>query len=289
MPIFIVLTVSAILILFPLVGSAQNALPGASAPAVVQTHNIILPDTHYFVIRDSKTQVDYRIYVALPQGYEKGSSRYPVFVTLDADGTFALATQAYRLLQVEQGTPELIIIGIGYEMTGTARRTRRERDLTPTQSRPNSTTGGASGFFAFITETLMPRVEANYRVDSNDRAIFGHSLGGLFGLYALFEQPDVFRRYIISSPSLWWDNALILRKEALFSVGRTSLEKSIFMSVGANESDDMLQHFQPLADALRSRKYRGIEFTATILYDETHMSAFLAGFIRGIRSVYVRK
>lgn len=289
MPALITLTFLALMICFsPVAVRAQGPEPGAPT-SVLQTHNILLPDTHYFVIRDPKSQVDYRIYVALPQGYDKGSTRYPVLFTLDADGTFALAAQAYRLLRVEPATPELVIIGIGYEMTGPARRAQRERDLTPTRSRPESATGEAAAFLAFITGTLIPAVEANYRIDSTDRAIFGHSLGGLFVLYALFEQPAVFQRYIASSPSLWWDNAMMLRKEALFSANRTALEKTVFMSVGTGESKDMLEYFQPFADVLSSRKYRGLKFTSTLLTDETHMTAFPAGLIRGIRTVYARE
>lgn len=49
-------------------------------------------------------------------------------------------------------------------------------------------------YLRFITETLMPRIEAIYRVrkDLRSTSILGSSMGGLISLYAICEYPDVF-------------------------------------------------------------------------------------------------
>jgi predicted alpha/beta superfamily hydrolase len=52
-----------------------------------------------------------------------------------------------------------------------------------------------------LRDEIIPLVERSYRI-TDDRGIMGHSLGGLFAAYALFEAPDLFRRYGILSPSL---------------------------------------------------------------------------------------
>ena len=46
--------------------------------------------------------------------------------------------------------------------------------------------------------------------------IFGHSLGGLFDLQTLFTKPESFQCYIAGSPSIHWNEALILEQEAAF-------------------------------------------------------------------------
>lgn len=278
---------TAILLALQLSVSAQEARSGARVPAAAaQPTNIVLPDAHSFTLRDGKTNVTYRIYVALPQGYAGSTKRFPVVYTLDADGTFALIAQAYRLLRVDPGTPDLMLIGIGYELAGSARQAQRVRDLTPTRSASGSNSGEAAAFLGFVTDVLMPAIDSQYRTDPGDRTLFGHSLGGLFALYALFERPAAFRRFIVSSPSLWWDKAVILQYESRFSLNRTALPKAIFMSVGSTESADMLEHFQPFADRLSSRGYNGLGFSAVILSDETHMTAFSASFLRGLRAVF---
>jgi hypothetical protein len=58
------------------------------------------------------------------------------------------------------------------------------------------------------------------------------------------------------------------------------------MSVGSMEPADMLLYFQPLADAFRSRTYERLNFSSSVLQDETHLTALSAAFLKGIRTVY---
>lgn len=248
--------------------------------------DVVLSDSHTFVLSDPKTQVRYRLYVALPREYANSSRHYPVLYMLDADAGFAMATQAYRILRVDSTMPDLLLVGIGYDLSGSARRSQRNRDLTPTRSQSDPSTGESAAFLESFAQTIIPAIDSLYRTDPTDRSLFGHSLGGLFVLYTLIERPDVFRRYIASSPSLWWDNGVLLRLESHFARNKRSLPKTVFMSVGAEEPADMHERFQPFADSLRSRRYQGLSMTAIVLPDETHLSAFVTGFVRGVRVVY---
>ena len=257
-----------------------------SAGAVTAKSPVILSNAHFFTLRNAATQSAYRIYVALPPDYENSGKRYPVVYILDADNTFALVTQAYRLLRVDSMMPDLLFVGIGYEGSASERRLRRNRDLTPTRISTNEATGESAQFLSFLAGTIVSAVDSMYRTISTDRAIFGHSLGGLFALYALFERPDIFQRFIVSSPSLWWDGATILQHESRFARTRTSLPKSIYMSVGSQEPADMLQNFQPLADSIKSRRYADLRFTAVVLPEETHLTVVATSFLRGLRALY---
>ena len=152
--------------------------------------------------------------------YAESDEKYPVLYVLDADMLFgwvtALVREAASLRAVGYPTagfvpPNLIVVGIGYPMT--VRRqpklafSLRTRDQTPTKNPWDKEWGGISGgaknFLRFIRDELMPCINSNYRTDPTDSTIVGHSLGGLFALYVLFHEPDTFRRYVASSPSLW--------------------------------------------------------------------------------------
>ncbi|WP_258286092.1 alpha/beta hydrolase-fold protein, partial [Escherichia coli] len=61
-------------------------------------------------------------------------------------------------------------------------------------------TGGADAFLHFVTTTLRSAVAQRCRVDPARQALFGHSFGGLFVLYALAHRPDAFSHWIAASP-----------------------------------------------------------------------------------------
>ena len=276
----------SLILLFVVSGASSAVQAQAVGPDGGSRADVVLSDSHTFVVSNSITGVGYRIYVAFPPGYHSSSKRYPALYMLDGDGGFALGTQAYRLLRVDSTMPDLLLVGIGYDLTGASRRSQRGHDLTPTRVASDTATGGSGAFLHFLVETIIPTVESHYRTDPSDRGLFGHSLGGLFALHTLFARPDVFRRYIVSSPSLWWDDAVILKAESRFAREQRRLPKSIYMSVGSEEPFDMLERFQPFADSIQSRGYSGLTFTAAVLPNETHLSAFATAFTRGLRTVY---
>ncbi|MEO7294214.1 MAG: alpha/beta hydrolase-fold protein, partial [Ginsengibacter sp.] len=63
------------------------------------------------------------------------------------------------------------------------------------------------------------------------RTIIGQSLGGLLATEILFKKPTLFNKYIIISPSLWWDDASLLKQspEILKSV---SQKTGVYIGVG---------------------------------------------------------
>ena len=78
--------------------------------------------------------------------------------------------------------------------------------------------GGAGALLQFINRELKPWVVDRYDIDRDNATYFGHSFGGLFGTYVLLTAPAAFRRYIIGSPSLWWDHGV------MFGYGARSVE-----------------------------------------------------------------
>ena len=142
------------------------------------------------------------LFISKPAGYEQGTERYPVLYLLDGETHFHHATGIARFLAESGRIPALLVVGVA--------STNRNRDLTPPSQAGNDLRfspggGGADAFLRFLSEELIPYVEANYRTRSY-RILVGHSFGGLFAVYALTTRPRVFNAYIAISPSLHWNN-----------------------------------------------------------------------------------
>lgn len=79
--------------------------------------------------------------------------------------------------------------------------------------------GDIDVFLQVIEKEIKPRVEALVPIDRRNQALFGHSLGGLAVVHALFTEPAAFRTFIAASPSIWYDGGAVLDGEKHFSDG----------------------------------------------------------------------
>lgn len=240
--------------------------------------------------------MEYKIYVALPEGYEKSSQKYPVFYFTDAWFLFGAFTQIYQELEWAQEVPQLILVGISWEGGSDDAFYNRSRDFTPTMvpkeklppgvARWIPISGGASNFIRFMEEELFPMIESEYRVVKTDRAIYGGSLGGLLMAHLLFARPELFQRYSIVSPYLPWDNDLIFHEEAAYAKEHTELNATVFLCVGSEETASMISNWARFRSTLAHRNYKGLKLIPHIFDQETHGSIWGVAFSRSLRILY---
>ena len=274
--------------------------PGFSAAVLAATLSsplmaqrlVTLPGTERTSVTSRATGIEYRIDVALPPGYATSGQRYPVFYMLDGNLEFALAVQTHRMVAIDGSVPELIIVGIGYPEDDPAVYTpayaaNRTRDYTPTVLSDDPGGGQAPAFMAFVKDQLVPTIDSLYRTDPTDRALGGHSLGGLFTTYVLLHEPTIFRRYWIASPSLWWDRQVAFTY--LTSAGARTVRPAgrAFLSVGALESDVMVLPMQRMAAALTSR-FPDLKVESQVYPNERHGSVVSGAMSRAFRVLYAR-
>lgn len=275
-----------------------------------QLAQVTIPNTEVRSLPSSIIDQEYQIFVAFPDGYDASDKTYPVLYALDANGFFGTVTETVRMLQVLQELPEMLIVGIGYHAESFVQTSGiRVRDLTPTEDgawleamlrlRPGLAadgSGGAHNFLRFIQEELIPFVQANYRADPDDAAIAGYSFGGLFSLYALFHAPGTFHRYLIGSPSIWWDPKAVFEYEAGYARDHSDLPARVFLSAGTLE-ESMPQPFrgppaafvsnvQSLATRLQGRGYQRLDLNIHVFEGETHVSGPPSAISRGLRAVF---
>ena len=277
--------------------------PAAAAPAAFMT------DVRSFLVKSPQTGQTYQISVALPDGYSRGHAPYPVLYAPDANAEFGTVVETARLLAFGRAIPDLVVVGIGYANPGQGFRAAnvgRTLDLTPTadpewirtsakDSMPQlvpvpDRSGGGPRFLGFVEGQLIPLIERRYNVSHDDRALAGHSFGGLFATYALLKGHRVFRRFVIGSPSLWWDHQAMLRMEDLYAASGGPLPARVFLSSGALEDGTgghpMTADFKAFAERLKSRGYRGLELQTHIFEGEDHGSVLGATLSRGLRFAY---
>ncbi len=236
----------------------------------------------------------------------------PAVYVMDGTLQFGLAADAARMLAFSGEAKPHIIVAVGYpdSLPIEGHLTRRMLDLTPTrdealESQPEVSadlvTGGASRFMQCLLTEVAPMIEAELPADPEQRVLCGHSLGGLFTLYAMLEQPDAFSAYIATSPSLWWDDRYMFRREQEYARDHDDLATRLFMSVGGLESTPspdatdeqreaiersrMVANMTEFAETLEGG-YPSLELLgAPVFDDETHMSVMPAALTRGLRAV----
>ena len=263
----------------------------------------------YRVITSEITGRTYEISVALPRGYDESADTYPVLYTTDANGSFGTIVEATRILRIPDEVPELINVGVGYPLGRFWNvMSPRSTDLTPTsdsewekeealkwpQLPAPEGSGGAPEFLRFVKEELVPIIDRDYRTDTNDRALVGHSFGGLFATYALLQGDGTFNKYLISSPSYWWDDRSTFKHEETFSQSGNESPARIFFSVGLQEEAPRDETMAPYQMVTNLREFMGVLETRTYPWtyhaeffaDENHNSVFFAAASRGLRYLY---
>jgi predicted alpha/beta superfamily hydrolase len=254
--------------------SALLGQPASTLQTEPEQERLLGPEKMIFrseVLGEERT-----ILVRLPEGYEQSTRKYPVLYVLDGEYFFQQAVSAVQFLSElgydasQHPIPELIVVGVV--------NVDRDRDYTPTHAPEQSqgrlsfpTSGAAEDFQVFLEREVFPLVESRYRA-SPDRTLSGWSLGGLFTVYTFLDHPSLFSRYLAISPSLWWDDSVVVKatRERLAS-GDSLSPKPLVITLGALEGGDMDGSVRKLfAPLLSNQGPANLDFTFREIPDEVH-------------------
>ena len=200
--------------------AATAVAPAWAQPRRDPPREIVHPRASHFAFGPPGDE--WRILVGLPD-VPPPPQGYSVILSLDGASTFPHLWQ-HRESRVPRAP--VILFGISYEGAN-----RRWRDLTSRSMAPlapifgyraaprDRLTGGRAAFLAMIGDRLLPELGQRYPLDRDDMTIYGHSLGGLFVLHALFSRPHLFARYAAADPSVWWNAGESQREAEAFAGG----------------------------------------------------------------------
>ena len=148
---------------------------------------------------------------------------------MDGEENFDFVAENCKKISSDFATSNVLVVGIGYGND-------RSVDYTPTKADEGG--GGAEKFMLFIKNELIPEMESDYGADTSrkSRTILGHSFGGLAGAYAFTNHNNVFGNYIILSPSIWYDNEIMLRLEQENRSINKNNHQLVFLGLGEMEN-----------------------------------------------------
>ncbi|MGL1893956.1 MAG: alpha/beta hydrolase-fold protein [Spirochaetaceae bacterium] len=248
-------------------------------------------NTEVFIQESTFVNAKFKISVALPKNYNKNDKNYSVLYVMDSNIFYGLAVDTVRLLEYGKEIPELIIVGVGY-VEDDKHMELRKRDYLPTHHINSINSGGANKFLSYLSEELIPHINENYRTKAHDLTLFGDSYSGLFALYTLFNRSNLFNRYIIGSPSIYWDNEVIFKIEEESNKSNIPPKAKLFLSVGELEAVQepafakMVRNVEIMSERLENRSYPELEITTHIFESESHLSVIPGTLSRGLREVY---
>lgn len=204
----------------------------------------------HFFISSSRSPIR-RITVFLPAGHAPPNAR--VLLLHDGQNLFEpdrahVPGQHWQVAETAEALiaagrlPPLVIAGIDHLAE------RRGHEMTPTiGDRPGM--GGAAVYGRFLLEDLLPFLARTYgtRTDAEGVALGGSSLGGLVTLAVACQYPGRIGRLLVMSPSVWWDNRVILRR---LRRSRLRTRPRVWLDIGRREGARTVTDTRALRDLL---------------------------------------
>lgn len=207
-----------------------------------------------FTLYSPQLDVEKKIWLYLPANYQgDAKKKYPVIYMHDGQNLFDKTTSFSGEWRVDETLDslkaEVIIVGI--EHGGD----RRLAELTPY---PNEKYGGGDAdiYMDFITGTLKPYVDENYRTksDRKDTAIGGSSLGGLVSFYAVLKYPETFGKAIVFSPAFWFSKEIFTMAEQT-----EKIDAKVYFMAGDREDENMIpdldRMYELVSGKIRNKKH----------------------------------
>ena len=244
-------------------------------------------------------------------GAASAGKLFPTLYLLDSRLTLDIVVGTKRLFDIFSGgaLPLCYLVAIGYADLDIAGR--RFRDYTPTkadlppglhQPLPFGT-GGAASYLDVLRGEIIPHLERQYPLDPRERVLIGYSLSGRFATYALFSEPEAFGRYLIISPSLWWDRESAFAEEEAWAKSNADLRaKALLIGGDAEETpgggwrnnlpDEVglplkqLTNMRELDRRLSARNYPSLRFKTALISDGRHVTGFPAAVALGLVEIF---
>ena len=203
-------------------GGGGGGSDAAAAPAMTGS-------TQTRTISSQSNDTSYPLYLYLPPATVATRASLPTVYLLDGESRFQTLVDI-----VETMKAQVMIVAIGNEAL-------RARDYVPANI-CTSGGGGQGAFLKFIGTELVPFVEANFASDPQRRILLGHSHGGSFVIYALFNEAParrLFASYLAADSSIDCMSGTVFGWESAYAAANTALPVRLHVSYAANAAGNV--------------------------------------------------
>lgn len=307
----------------PAIARSSTALPG-DFQAMQMPSSSVFPRTNYFEVDSIKAGARYAVWVTTPKVYGQDRSRsFPAVYAPDGNWFVTLSPLLSDLGQwdfLDHYRPTIQVC-IGYCGMDVDRALAvRARDLLPPreplppgqeESTRNLDSLGildragtelylhnlqnpaADRFLAFLTDELHPFLARNYRIETREMGLFGHSFGGLFATYAALQTSTIFKFFGASSPGIYLGQSSVHKLYADAVAAGGVSDRSLHMTVGTRELTVPSPYQTSVAggtiEFIRragASPLKGLNFTSELLENESHMTLMHPGACSFMRKYY---
>lgn len=248
-------------------------IAGIFCAAYAQEHPVISDSIYSGVLKEQRS-----VKILLPESYKAGSSdKYEVIYVTDGEWAMDPFSFVYKWAQGENFVPPAIIVAIPNRYIDKANQ--RDRDFLPIHVPDLAISGGADHFLSFLKNELIPYIDKKYPTNGTN-SIYGHSYGGLFVLYALLSEPQLFESYYATDPPFGWNDDYLIKK-ASEKLNNLPPEK-VFWIAGRSQNQDIGR----LDSLLQLKAPKALHWKVVTYPNETHNSVRLKAMYDGIKFVY---
>ena len=240
-------------------------------------------DSQLRILQSKIVKQAYQLVIKTPAGYGQSDKTYPVIYFLDAQWDFPLMVSTYGQSYYDGFIPEAILVGIQWGGENPDPNVLRARDFTPSNIPTVPNSGGAEKFLQFIKQELIPFMGKEYRTN-DDRVLMGSSYGGLFTLYAMFSQPNLFNGYVPTSSASGWDNDILYSYAKGFSDNKLVRPIKLYSAIG--EFDSLMPAFDDLQSFFEKQNFKDVSYKFERLAGLGHASVKGAGNTLGLHYVF---
>ena len=220
-----------------------------------------------------------RINVYFPYDYSPASKTALPVIYMPDGGLQEDFVHVAGVLQVSIGNQTsrpFLLVGI--------ENTQRRRDLTgPTEIAAAREiapeVGGSAAYRRFLKKELIPLISDRYPV-TDERAIIGESLAGLFVVETYLLEPGLFQHYFAIDPSLWWNGANYVDRIDQFIDSVDHAHPDIFLATSSQpEIRALTRRF-----AARARQFQpSLNLVHVELPQESHATIYHPAALIGLR------
>ena len=166
--------------------------------------------------------------------------------------------------------------------------TERRRDMTGITENEDDKkiakrVGGSAAFRKFISGELMPQVKKRYRT-TDETAIVGESLAGLFVVETFLLETDLFDTYIAFDPSLWWNNQKLIDSAGERMRAHPKLEKRLYFV--SSDEKAIAENTQRFAEVLSKNAPSGLRWHYEKMPEEKHSTIYHPAALKAFRAVF---